>query len=139
MIVLIRHAFFATLVILIAAGFARQNTGPEVAEMHFGLDIRNHQPVETGDLFPDSTERIFCFTRITGVADTTTITHVWKHNGKVLAEVPLRVKSADWRTWSSKRIMPAWTGKWMVSVVSAQGDTLETKDFAITKSIPDVQ
>ena len=40
-------------------------------------------------------------------------------------------KSARWRTWSSKIILPRWTGDWRVDVVSEHGRVLGSVSFKI--------
>ena len=60
-----------------------------------------------------------------------TVTHVWYHEGKTMARVDLNIGSADWRTWSSKRILPSWTGSWEVKVLDADGMVLASAGFVV--------
>ncbi len=74
---------------------------------------------------------VFCLTRLANMAAPTTVTHVWYHEGKTMARVELNVGGATWRTWSSKRILPAWTGQWEVKVLDADGMVLASAGFTV--------
>ena len=90
---------------------------------------------ETGEFAADgfSAEegRVFCLTRIQNLETPATVSHVWYHEGKTMARVELTVGSPDWRTWSSKRILPAWTGSWEVKVLDANGMVLASAGFTV--------
>ena len=99
----------------------------------FGVDLDrvNRALVGPSDTFSPDVERIFCMTRIQGLTPPTTITHAWYHEGQSKARVELNVGSPDWRTWSSKRILPAWTGVWEVKVLDETGKVLATFGFVV--------
>ena len=59
------------------------------------------------------------------------MTHAWYHEGETRARVDLPVGSLSWRTWSSKRILPSWTGRWEVKVLDAEGTVLGAAAFEI--------
>jgi hypothetical protein len=88
-------------------------------------------PVESADTFPADVGRVICFTRVIGAAEPTTITHAWYHEGNTMAKVDLDVGSASWRTYSSKNVLPSWTGSWEVRVLDASGVVLASKSFTI--------
>ncbi|MEJ2055359.1 MAG: DUF2914 domain-containing protein [Calditrichaceae bacterium] len=97
--------------------------------------VEDRMPVGADSSFSSDVGQLYCFTKISGAEDTTTISHVWYFNGEEKAKVELNVKSKNWRTWSSKRIDPSWIGEWRVEVVSAAGDVLSTKAFTITEAM----
>ena len=88
-------------------------------------------PLGTGNVFASDTGNIFCFTKITGAAQDTVVTHKWYLNGDLKSSVELPVESNSWRTWSTKQISPADVGDGMVEVVSAEGSVLTTIIFFI--------
>ncbi len=94
-----------------------------------GVDQR--VPLGTGNVFASDTGELFCFTKITGAAHNTMITHKWFLNGDLKSSVDLPVESSSWRTWSTKQIGPADVGDWMVEVVSEEGVVLTTILFFI--------
>jgi len=104
-----------------------------VAEMEFCYDVQDRTPVGINDTFPDTVGRVFCFTRVTGAAEETTIQHVWYYQEEV-ARVDLRVGSPNWRTWSSKQILETQDGWWKVEVVDDQGSVLASRDFFISQT-----
>ena len=94
-------------------------------------DVEDRTPVGSGTVFPAGTERLFCFTRIAGAQGETEITHNWYYQGVFKASVVLPVRGSNWRTWSSKTMLPEWTGEWMVEVLAADGTPLESIVFIV--------
>lgn len=99
-------------------------------------NIENRQPVGVGDRFDASVEKLFLWSKISGATDSISITHIWLYEGKEMAVVNLPVKSASWRAWSSKKILPSWTGEWEARVVGPDGLTMATTRFMIVSDIP---
>ncbi len=104
-----------------------------VAEMSFGLgyDYESKAPVDVADTFPAGTERVYCYTRVVGASEPTEIVHAWYREGQTMAKVPLRIGSPDWRTVSSKLIVPAAPGRWEVKVLGPDGAVLDSGSFTI--------
>lgn len=102
-------------------------------DMTFGTEVDREARALTGTAseFPADTGRIFCLTRLQGLEVPTTVTHAWYHEGKPMARVELKVGSADWRTWSSKALLPAWTGSWEVKVLDESGKVLAASGFSV--------
>lgn len=106
---------------------------PRVVRIVVGTDVDRdtREPVGVADAFKADVGRLVCFTRIVGAAAPTEITHVWYRDGETLSRVPLTVGSADWRTWSSKRLLPSWTGHWEVKVLDSEGLVLGATAFTV--------
>jgi len=102
-----------------------------VEEAVICIDVVDRTPVEPGYVFDASVGRLYCFTKITGAKEEATIKHIWYRGEKMLHEQVLPVKSASWRTWSSKTIMPEWKGNWMVDVAAHDGAVLKTLLFEL--------
>jgi hypothetical protein len=81
--------------------------------------------------FSEEAGQIYCLTRILNLNDGSGVTHVWYYEGKTMARVELPVGSGAWRTWSSKRILPAWKGPWEVKVLDANGMVLASAGFTV--------
>lgn len=109
-----------------------QNLSVEMIQ--FGTDVENREVVGADTAFASSIETVYCFTHITGAEGTAEIAHVWYYNDEEKARVPLTVRSNSWRTWSSKRILPSWTGEWSVQVEDAEGNVLESGSFVIQEN-----
>jgi hypothetical protein len=94
-------------------------------------EVVDRTPVGSGDVFPAGVERLFCFTRIEGAQGETEITHNWYYQGVLKASVVLPVRASSWRTWSTKALLPEWTGEWMVEVLAKDGTPLESISFSV--------
>lgn len=102
-----------------------------VEEMIFCTAIEERQPAGVDTMFANTVERVYCYSKVEGAKDTVTVFHVWYHNDQEMAKVELTIKGKSWRTWSSKRIMEEWQGKWKVDIVTSNGDILKSKEFTI--------
>ncbi|HHO75643.1 MAG TPA: DUF2914 domain-containing protein [Deltaproteobacteria bacterium] len=94
-------------------------------------DVVNREAQAVSSSFPSGIEKLYCFTRISGAKQPTVVTHVWYYRDQEQARVELAVRSASWRTFSSKRIAPENTGTWRVEVVDAKGGVIETFRFDV--------
>ena len=119
------------LIFLLSLTTYAQENQLSVTQMDFCTAVEEREPVGTDTVFSADVEQVFCFTKITGPGDTTTVSHIWYHGDKEMAKQDLAVKSKSWRTWSSKRIIPEWTGAWRVDVVNETGDLLLSKSFMV--------
>lgn len=97
-------------------------------------DVVDRQPVGEAETFGDDVGKVCLWTRIKGATDTTFVKHNWYFEGKEMASVELAVKSTNWRTYSSKNILPEWYGNWEVKVLDASGQTLVSKKFTISRT-----
>ncbi len=118
------------LFVFVLTAFA-QDGGLMVEQMDFCTAVEERQPVGIDTAFADTVERVYCYTKISGAADTTSISHVWYHNDKEMAKIDLAVRAKNWRTWSSKRIMETWTGSWRVDVTDVTGAVIKSKKFVV--------
>jgi hypothetical protein len=93
--------------------------------------VEEREPVGEGTIFPSDVGQVACYTKVIGATGETFIEHVWSQGEVERARVHLAVRSADWRTWSTKRINPAWTGDWTVRIEDAEGRVLDRLTFTI--------
>ena len=101
--------------------------GP-LARALFTTAIEAREPVDRIDSLATSAERVYFFTDIVGLQGQTVI-HRWTYNDEVKAEVPIKVRSPRWRAYSSKKLLPGWTGDWKVEVVDTSGTVLGTRQL----------
>jgi hypothetical protein len=102
-----------------------------VAEAVIATGLQDLQPADSVTSVAADVGQVYCWTRVTGAEGEVQIEHVWYHGDQEVARVPLRVASADWRTFSSKRIAPEWTGQWRVDVVGPDGTVLDSVGFSV--------
>ena len=105
--------------------------GIQLKETAICRNIVNRTPIGRESVFPAGIERLYCFTKVVGGKTDTAVIHHWYLNGKLKASVTLPVNSASWRTWSSKEITPNDTGDWMVEVLTADGNAIESILFLV--------
>jgi hypothetical protein len=119
----------AVLIAAAAVSPSAQESGLTVEKMIFCTGIEDRFPVGESTQFFESAERIYCYTRINGAADTLDVAHVWYYGDEEKARVDLTIKSASWRTWSSKKMLPAWVGAWRVDILGPDGEVLLSREF----------
>ena len=127
---MLKHVFLLSIFLccLSAPVFA---AGLQVADAAITTAIENQMPVDRIETFPADYGKLFCFTRIIGAEKDTQITHVWYFQNDELARVALPVRSADWRTYSSKRFLPQWAGDWRVVVLDDQQNEIASIPFRL--------
>lgn len=106
----------------------------EVADMKFAVAVQEREPVGISEKFPPEIGKVYCWTKIIAHKVPTKIYHVWIYNGQEMARVELGITYPTFRTWSSKKILPKWKGKWTVTVEDEEGNKVAEKSFEITKN-----
>jgi len=131
-------ALLTALVLSTPAGAAEEGTAGEdaaytpkgsVARSAFTSAIVDREPVDNLVRVPNSVNRIYFFSDLRGLQGEI-VTHRWEYNGQVMAEVKFRVGNGPrWRVYSSKNLLPEWTGKWTVVVLDEAGWPLKASMF----------
>jgi hypothetical protein len=127
--------FFTLVITLVWIGIAVTRAMAQeitVAQAVVCQEIVDRMPVGAGDVIPAGTDRVFCFTRIDGIPGGGRDYPQLVLQGSLKASVVLPVR-ASWRTWSSKTLLPEWTGEWMVEVLSNDGTPLESIIFSFSR------
>ena len=57
------------------------------------------------------------------------ITHQWTYQGQEMYALSFDVKGPRWRVWSSKRMLPKWSGSWTVNILNATGQIIHSDSF----------
>ena len=128
---LLASLLFAALVFTGAPAFSE--SGPiQVGEWAVCTDVVDRACVGADTHFSSRVGKLFCFTRIVGAQSPVTVTHVWYFEERERARVELPVRSADWRTYSSKIIQPREIGYWRVNILGPDGMLLKAVEFEIT-------
>jgi hypothetical protein len=125
--------------LLIASGPIAQEEAPagetagalSVTKGVMALRVENREPIGEGVSFEPGVGQLACYTQIEGAGGETVVYHVWMQGGELRAKVQLPVRSPRWRTWSTKRILPGWTGDWTVRVEDSDGNVLKTVAFTV--------
>ncbi len=103
----------------------------QVQDVAVGTGVSDRVPTGISTYFDSSVGKLYAFTRITGAEEEIRVYHQWYYGDVLVADVPLSVRSGDWRTWSTKNVQPDWTGDWRLVVVSDDGTVLGSIKFAV--------
>jgi hypothetical protein len=107
--------------------------GKPIASSHilramFTDAVVEREPASDVDSLTTDVDRVYFFTEIVDMQGKQ-VTHRWMHDGEVVAEVPFEIGGPRWRVYSSKRLLPSWTGRWTVAVVDESGKKLLEDSF----------
>ena len=120
---------FSGLLLTFALCVTGTATAGEISRALFTTSIDNREPVAVVDSIDSGTDNsISFFTEVNDMSGET-VTHQWTHNDKVMFEKTFEVKSARWRVWTSKTLIPGWTGSWTVNVLDNERTILTSKSF----------
>ena len=95
--------------------------------------VADREAVDPGTSFAVSVGRLYCYSKIAGIQESTEIVHVWYFGEVERARVSLGVNPPAWRTYSSKIIQAHEIGSWRVEIFDAAGNLLETLKFETTQ------
>ena len=101
----------------------------EVSRALFTTSIDNREPTAMIESLDSSAgNSISFFTEINDMAGQT-VTHQWTLQDKIMFEKTFEVKAERWRVWTSKTLIPDWTGTWTVNVLDNERMLLASKSF----------
>jgi len=101
----------------------------EIRRALFTTGINDREPVGIVDSIDSASDNsISFFTEMTNMSGQT-VTHQWTHLDKIMFEKTFEVKAERWRVWTSKTLIPNWTGTWTVNVLDADSELLTSKSF----------
>lgn len=106
------------------------NLSIQVVESAFTSDTQNAQPVDFLTQVDANRNKIYFYTRIAH-GEGQKIIHRWLYGDRIMAEVPLKIRSDLYRTRSSKNLAPGWQGQWRVQVLDEQGNMLHERSFIL--------
>jgi len=95
--------------------------------------VANREAVDAGTSFSVSVGKLYCFSKIADIQESTEIVHVWYYGETERARLSLGVNPPAWRTYSSKIIQAHEVGSWRVEILDASGNLLETAKFELTQ------
>jgi hypothetical protein len=110
-------------------------TNDHVARAVFTSNVQGREPVDTITSLSNDKNQIYFFSDLRGLGGQT-VTHRWEYQGKPMGEVTFNVGGPRWRVWSSKTLIPHWTGEWRVSIIDGAGNTVGEASFNYTAATP---
>jgi len=104
-----------------------------VARALFTSEVQNREPTDTITSLSNDKNKIYFYSELTGLGGQT-VTHRWEYQGKTMGEVKFDVGGPRWRVWSSKTLLPQWTGEWRVSIIDGSGNKVGEETFNYTEA-----
>lgn len=101
----------------------------EVSRAMFTIGVDDREPVIMVDSIDSGSYNSISF--FTELNDLTghNVTHQWTYNDEVMFEKTFEVKGDRWRVWTSKTLIPSWTGDWTVKVLDTDRTVIASKSF----------
>ena len=121
---ILKSLFLVTALVISGSSFAA-----EVARAMFTIGVDNREPIIMVDSIDSSSyTSISFFTELMDLSGHN-VTHQWTFNDQVMFEKTFDVKGPRWRVWTSKTLIPSWTGSWTVNVLDDDRTVLASKSF----------
>lgn len=118
-----------TLLFAMLLGTCPASYAGEVSRAMFTIGVDNREPVLSVDsISSGSYTSISFFTELNNLSGHN-VTHQWTYDNKVMFEKTFEVKGDRWRVWTSKTLIPGWTGSWTVNVLDDDRTVLASKSF----------
>ena len=116
--------------IILSATFITANVyAGEVSRAMFTTSIQDREPVMAVDSVSSNAFKSISFFTELNDFQGHNITHQWIFNDKVMFEKSFEVNGERWRVWTSKTLLPGWTGIWTVRVLDDDRSELISKTF----------
>ena len=104
-------------------------------EIKICKNIKNRNPVGIGEIFPNSVDSLYCFTKIENLGKKMEVRHIWYYENQIMTQVRYNVKKSNiYRSWTKKTISSYQIGNWRVEVQDRNGTIIGSKRFTIKKS-----
>jgi len=119
-------------VVALVAAVPGECLAVEVADAVICRDVSEREPVDAGEVFSSDVGKVWCWSKIKD-GKGAKIKHAYYYEGEQKAVVELAIGAPLWRTYSSKRILSSWTGRWRVDILDEEGQVLKSLEFTIVE------
>lgn len=120
---------FKSLLFVSMLAFSSHGSAGEVARAMFTIGVDNREPViQVASIDSGSYRSITFFSELKDLSGHN-VTHQWTFDGEVKFEKTFEVKGPRWRVWTSKTLVPSWTGTWTVNVLDDDRSVLASNSF----------
>ncbi|PLX78929.1 MAG: hypothetical protein C0615_03115 [Desulfuromonas sp.] len=103
---------------------------PEIMRCGFCTSIEEREPVDTPETIEQGQQTAYFFTEVANGSGQS-LTHKWYFNDVPIAEIPLKVGTDRWRTWSTKQVWHLTPGTIKVQVSDTGGKILAEETITI--------
>ncbi len=123
------HSLMKQMIFAAALLLAGNSYAGEVSRAIFTIGVDNREPVIMVDSIDSGSYQSISFFTELKELEGHNVTHPWTYNDEVMFEKTFEVKGARWRVWTSKTLLPSWTGTWTVKVLDTDRTELTSKSF----------
>lgn len=103
--------------------------GLAVRDFVLSRGVEEREPVGLTETFSAADREGYAYTRLRNLGPPKHVAFVWRHQDTVISRFETTVgTSVHWRTWSNAELRP---GKWLVQLVSEDGDVLAEVAFMV--------
>jgi hypothetical protein len=102
-----------------------------VKRLVVGTGVENNEPIGAAEIFPASTEKVYCFLEAGDIAKDTEATFVWFHGEKEMLKFSAPLKMGPrWRTHANKNLREL-KGDWKVEIRDSDGNLVKDIKFKV--------
>jgi len=139
MLILVLMALITWIAVLPVSGQEKAKTeaapkeGPgfTIGRAVMGTGVENREPMGVSEVFPATTEKVYCFLEATNIPKDMEISITWFHGQKEMRKINLPLKAGSrWRTYAQKNL-GGLKGDWKVEIKDAEGKLLKDLTFKV--------
>ncbi len=102
-----------------------------VKRLVVGTGVENREPVGVAEIFPSTTEKVYCFLEATDIAKNTEVSFVWFYADKEVSKFTVALEQGPrWRTYAEKNLR-GLKGDWKVEIRDADGKVVKDVKFKL--------
>jgi len=112
-------------------GAPKEGAGFAIGRAVMGTGVKDREPVGVTEVFPATTEKVYCFVEALNVPKDMEISLIWFHGQKEMRKIGLSLKAGSrWRT-SAHKNLGGLKGDWKVEIKDADGKLLKEVTFKV--------
>ena len=112
-------------------GAPKEGPGFTIGRAVMGTGVENREPVGVSEVFPATTEKVYCFLEATHIPKDMEISITWFHGQKEMRKINLPLKAGSrWRTYAQKNL-GGLKGDWKVEIKDAEGKLFKDLTFKV--------
>jgi len=114
-----------------AEGAPKEGPGFTIGRVVMGTGVENREPMGVSEVFPATTEKVYCFLEATHIPKDMEISIIWFHGQKEMRKINLPLKAGSrWRTYAHKNV-GGQKGDWKIEIKDAEGKLLKDLTFKV--------
>ncbi len=106
-------------------------SGVRIERMVIATSVENREPQGVAEVFPATTEKVYCFIEARNIAQDSQVVLVWYHGNNEMLRTPLNLRQGfRWRTYAYKNLH-GMKGEWRVDLLDSEGKLLKSVSFKV--------